>query len=243
MSLFATLSSASIIGTSPAFGLDQAFSEFAGCMFPQATVLPSRKLNAGDINRNKDRIWNRCSVRLPAQRPPLRGDLDSGKILVVGHVMRGRCAAGDGRDVVHPAKQAVAIDMEDLFGAVRCNVIRKDNPEQPAFFAVVIPRLDFFRLKPGQREDEGRVEVIPHRVTAEIGEIQIVPRGFNGMAGKGRAGICSTLEGLSVERFDRGVVRGAYAAHARADEGPIADPLVPGVGSDVNVLESVRPTL
>ena len=145
--------------------------------------------------------------------------------------------------VVNPANQAIAIDVENLFRAVRCNVIRKHDSEPPAFFAVLMPRLDFFRLEPGQCKDERRIEVIPHRVAAEIGEIQIVPRSFDGMAVKGSAGVLAVLDGLSVPCFDEGPVRSAYAACAVADKGPIADPLVSGVGRDVNGFEGVGPAL
>src|SRR5258708_23932196 len=187
--------------------------------------LRSREADVGDIDRHEDGKWNCGAVRFPAKSPPLGGDLDSGKILVLGQVMRGRCAAGNRRAVIHSANQAFAIDVENLLRAVRRDVVRKHDPEPPAFFAVVMPRLDFFRLEPGQGKDERRIEVIPHRVTAEIGEIQIVPRSFDGMAVKGSAGIFSVLDWLSVLSFVEGPVRSAYAAHAFADEVPVADPL------------------
>src|SRR5260221_2011497 len=180
--------------------------------------LRSCEADVGDIDRHDDGKWNCGAVRFPAKSPPLGGDLDSGKILVLGQVMRGRCAAGNRRAVIHSANLAVAIDVENLLRAVRRDVVRKHDPEPPAFFAVVMPRLDFFRLESGQGKDERLIEVIPHRITAEIGEIQIVPWGFNGMAIKGSAGILSVLDGLSVLRFDEGPVLSAYAAHAVVDD-------------------------
>jgi len=103
--------------------------------------------------------------------------------------VRRRRTAGDRRAVVHPANQAFAIDVKNLLGAVRCNVIRKRDLEPPPFFAVLVPGFNFLGPESGQRKDEGSSEVIPHRVTAEIGEIQVVPRRLNGMAIKGGAGI------------------------------------------------------
>src|SRR5260221_4672001 len=120
--------------------------------------------------------------------------------------MRGRRAAGDRRAVVYPADQAAAIDVKNLLGAVGRNMIRKGDLKPPARFAVVLPRLDFFRLESRQREDEGRVEIVPHRVAAEISEMQIVPRGFDGMALKGAARILSILDRLSVRGFDHAAV-------------------------------------
>jgi len=63
------------------------------------------------------------------------------------------------------------------------------------------------------------------------------------MAIKGSAGILAVLDGFSILRFDEGPVRSAYAAHAFADEGPVADPLMSGVGRDANGFEGVGPAL
>ena len=61
--------------------------------------------------------------------------------------MRRRYPAGDGRAVVHAGNQAVTIDVENLFGAMRRDAIRKRDLQPPALFAVFVPRLDFFRFE------------------------------------------------------------------------------------------------
>jgi hypothetical protein len=55
----------------------------------------SQEADVAAVDRHDDRIWNCGVVRFPAKSPPLRRDLDSGKILVVIPIVRGRRAAGD----------------------------------------------------------------------------------------------------------------------------------------------------
>src|ERR1700704_2198657 len=98
------------------------------------------KIDVGDIDRNEDRIWNCGAVRFPAKSPPLRCNLDSREILVLGQVMRDRGTAGDRRAVIHLANQALVVDVENLLGAMRRNVIWKHDAEPPPSFAVRMPR-------------------------------------------------------------------------------------------------------
>ncbi len=68
---------------------------------------------------------------------------------MVVQVVRRRYTAGDRRAIIYPANQAFAIHVENLLGAVRCNVIRKRNLEPPTFFTVLVPGFNFFGLESG----------------------------------------------------------------------------------------------
>src|ERR1041384_4014660 len=98
----------------------------------RAGNVQSREAESGDIDRDENRFGMGGAVDLPAQRLSLRGHLDAVEIPVMGQIVRRRYTTDDRRAVVHAADQAFTIDMEDLLGAVRCNVIRERDLEPPA---------------------------------------------------------------------------------------------------------------
>src|SRR5216684_4257799 len=112
--------------------------------------------------------------------------------------------------------------------------IPEGNLEPSPLFAMLIPRFDLFRLYSGQQKEKRRIEVIPDRVAAEIGEIQIVPFGFHAMAIECGARVASVPVEFSLRRFNGGIVGPIDAAHAGVREGLIADHLAPNVSRDVD---------
>jgi hypothetical protein len=69
--------------------------------------------------------------------------------------------------------------MKHLFGTMRRDRIRKCHLQPASALAVFVPWLDLFRLEARQHEEKRGVEIIPDRVAAEIGEMQIVPGRLN----------------------------------------------------------------
>lgn len=70
--------------------------------------------------------------------------------------------------------QAV-VEIESLHGAVCSNAWRECDRKATPSLSIFLPRSDLFRLDSSHRKDEGRVQIRPHRVFAEVRELQIVP--------------------------------------------------------------------
>src|SRR5215470_16531131 len=98
--------------------------------------LVSGEANVGDINGNGNGINIRGAVGISSVGPALGPELNSVKITVVVDIVSGRQTSRHLCAVIQPADQAIAVDMKDLFGAVRRDGRGEGNLEPPSLLAV-----------------------------------------------------------------------------------------------------------
>src|SRR3546814_9870440 len=82
----------------------------------------------------------------------------------------------------------------------------KFYPPSTPFRALVVQRINLLNLKPRVREEEGRGEIGPDRITAEIDDVLAVPRRRHLVIGEGGPGRRPFADKLAVVSHDRRAV-------------------------------------
>src|SRR5258708_21760234 len=118
------------------------------------------------------------AVRLASEDPVLCRKDDAGKLLEIGDVVCGRCAAADLDVVVVSLQQSLLIEVQCLFCTVRCDSGWESDLQATPRFASLLPRLDFFELNIPPGKKEGSIHIGPHRTSHEVCKLQISPRGL-----------------------------------------------------------------
>src|SRR3546814_3471263 len=90
----------------------------------------------------------------------------------------------------------------------------------------IFPRIDLLDLKPRAREEEGRGEIGPDRITAEIDDVLAVPRRRHLVIGEGGPGRRPFADKLAVVSYDRRAVGLVETALPGGGAGSVLDMLM-----------------
>src|SRR5262249_3764278 len=113
----------------------------------------------------------------------------------------------------------------------------------PALLSVLLNRRELFGRNARKQEQERRVEIVPHRVAREIGEVQVVPGGLGLVTVKSLARIGPALDFAAVRPRDREAIRAIDAAKAVGGERQITELLLADRSGHVHVFQGIRPAL
>ena len=113
------------------------------------------------------------------------------------------------------AKQAIVADIERLLSAVRGDGRWELHLETTPGLTLLLPRLNLGDLDPIQGQGERAGQIGPHRITCEVDQMQIIPRGLLGMSSESGTGIGAFLNDLSFVGLDRNALRSEIRALVR----------------------------
>src|SRR3546814_19065870 len=90
--------------------------------------------------------------------------------------------------VIVAPQHPVWAEIEGLLRRMARDIGRKFDAQAAPDLALAVPRIDLLDLKPRAREEEGRGEIGPDRITAEIDDVMAVPRRRPLVIGEGGPG-------------------------------------------------------
>ena len=129
------------------------------------------------VDGDQQRLGDELVVTLPAVDPPLGGDDDPVYFAIVGGIVQTRCAAQDVDGVVVAAQQPVRAKARDLLAGMAFDVFGKRHLQPPPRFTADLDRNDLFGDESGPGVDKWCIQICPQRLPAEIGDVNVVPRG------------------------------------------------------------------
>src|SRR5215471_12274190 len=136
------------------------------------------------VDCDQQRLRDELVVALPGVAPSRGGDDDAIDVAVIGGVEQPGGPAEDVNGEVMAAQQAVRAEARDLLAGVAFYVIGKRHFQPPPRFTAGLDRGDLFGDESGPGVEERRIQVRPHRLPGEIGEMDVVPGGLELMAVK-----------------------------------------------------------
>src|SRR3546814_4502046 len=120
---------------------------------------------------------------------------------------------------------------------------RKFDAQAAPDLALAVPRIDLLDLKPRAREEEGRGEIGPDRITAEIDDVLAVPRRRHLVIGEGGPGRRPFADKLAVVSHDRRAVGLVDTALPGGGAGSIFDVLMLRIDGEARIFKMPFPAL
>src|ERR1700689_3653692 len=154
-----------------------------------------------NVDRHDQRLRCGMAVRLETEDPMLGRKDDAREPLNIGDVVGRRYVAADLDVVVVSLQESLLIEVQCLLCTVGRDILWKANLHAAPGFASFFPRLDFLRLNVGPGEEKRSVQIRPHRASHEVCELQIVPRGLEGVALERRPWLKEFFKYLTVRVF------------------------------------------
>ena len=90
---------------------------------------------------------------------------------MVKAIVRGWASGDNIWCIVHPLKQSLLVEEEDLLAAMRWHFAWKSHVQTSPDFTILFVRLDLADLKAGLNQEKRRIEVIPEPVAHEVEQL------------------------------------------------------------------------
>src|SRR6202171_4301409 len=154
---------------------------------PSETVHPSVVASTLHIDRHEDRLGNRSVILTQCENTAPCRRLDTAPIFVSRNIMCPGSSAENVNFIVVPSYQTVGPEVANLPAAMTGDIVREYHFQPTPDLAVLLPWIYLAGLEASVGVEERLREVRPHRITAEISDVQVIPRALLSVAREGRA--------------------------------------------------------
>ena len=178
------------------------------------------QLDSRNVDRYDEQLTIGASVGLAREYPMYRWKFEAGHVDIGVDIVGGRRPSRDLDIVIVALHVPKLVDIQRLLGTVGGDTAGKGDTEPSPALAVLLPGRQFFTLHARPCEQEGYVQVGPHRAADKVGKLQFRPRRFQHMTRKGRARVSHFPEHSSITCFESdlaGLEAGPAAVRAKRE--------------------------
>src|SRR3546814_549076 len=207
---------------------------------------PSGSLDVVDIDRNEHIVAKRQVVLADPVDTALGRIDETVEFAGLERIVGARRASEHAHDldaVIVAPQHPVWAALEGLLRRMDRDIGRKFDAQAAPDLARAVPRIDLLDLKPRAREEEGRGEIGPDRITAEIDDVLAVPRRRHLVIGEGGPGRRPFADKLAVVSHDRRAVGLVDTALPGGGAGSVFDMLMLRIDGEARIFKMPFPAL
>src|ERR1700686_3164143 len=158
---------------------------------------PSVVASTLHIDRHEDRLGNRSVILAQCENTAPCRRHDTAQLFVSRNIVCPGSSAENVNFIVVPSHQTVGPEVANLPAAMTGDIVREYHFQPTPDLAVLLPWIYLAGLEASVGVEKRLREVRPHRITAEIRDVQVIPRALLSVAREGRTRVVASLNHLA----------------------------------------------